>query len=302
MIVRPPTHDDAPRVLALMRAFDAAAWGDSDWTEHDLEEHWDELDLERDAWVVEQDGRLAGYGDADVRGGRIVIDGYVHPELRGRGVGSAVLEAAERRAGEELARVDGRVYLHYATIDDNAAPFFEARGYRPVRHQYRMVVDLDGEPAADVPPGIEIRPYRAGEERAIHEAIQEAWAHGGWEYRPRTFDEWSKGVFGRAGHDPSLCFVALDGASVVGASLNDWKRNGDWGWIGTLGVRPAYRRRGIADALLRTSFREFFNRGERRVALGVDAQSPTGATRLYERAGMRVLYRVTVFEKELRGA
>ena len=163
-----------------------------------------------------------------------------------------------------------------------------------------MVIDLDEEPAVPRPDGVEIRSYRAGEERAIHAAMEEAWSVGGWHHQPRTFEAYAKQTFDRPGHDPSLCFVALAGEEVAGASLNDWKRNGDWGWIGTLGVRQAFRRRGIAEALLKRSFAEFFRRGELRVALGVDAESPTGATRLYERAGMRVLYEVIVYEKELR--
>ena len=46
--------------------------------------------------------------------------------------------------------------------------------------------------------------------------------------------------------------------------------------------------------MLLRSFQAFRERGWTRGALGVDASSPTGATRLYERAGMRV-YRDTVF-------
>jgi ribosomal protein S18 acetylase RimI-like enzyme len=294
--LRAPTPEDLPETLALLRAFDAEAWGDSDWNEDDLREHWDGLDLERAAWIVELDGRIAGYVDVDIRGPRVIADGYVAPGLRGRGIGSTLVETVERRALEE----PGRVYVHYATLGEWSAPFFEAHGYRPVRHQWRMLIDLEEAPEAPAPEGIEIRTYRPGEERAIHEALEEAWADGGWLHRPRTFEEAKPQTFGREQHDPSLCFVALDGGAVAGASLNDWKRNGDWGWIGTLGVRPAYRRRGIADALLKRSFAEFFRRGEWRVALGVDAQNPTGATRLYERAGMRVLYEVIVYEKVLR--
>jgi ribosomal protein S18 acetylase RimI-like enzyme len=301
MTVRPPREEDFDGVLALMRATDSATWGDSDWTVGELREHWDELDLERDAFVVELDGRLAGYVDVDFRGGgRVVADGYVHPELLGRGAGSALVGAAERRASDELARTSGRVYVHFATVGDDATPFFEQRGYRAIRHQWRMVIDLDGEYEVEPPPGVEIRPYVPGEERAIHEALEQAWEVGGWEHRPRSFDEYAQGTFERPGHDRSLCFVALERDEIVGASLNDWKRFGDWGWIGTLGVRPRWRRRGIGEALLRASFGEFARRGETRVALGVDAQSPTGATRLYERAGMRVLYEVAIFEKDLR--
>jgi len=52
--------------------------------------------------------------------------------------------------------------------------------------------------------------------------------------------------------------------------------------------------------LLLQSFGEFYRRGTRRVGLGVDAASPTGATRLYERAGMRVSREFAVYEIELR--
>lgn len=66
-----------------------------------------------------------------------------------------------------------------------------------------------------------------------------------------------------------------------------------------LGVRRAWRRAGLGEALLLRSFAEFRRRGYTRGTLGVDASSVTGATRLYERAGMRV-YRDTVFlEKQL---
>ena len=51
---------------------------------------------------------------------------------------------------------------------------------------------------------------------------------------------------------------------------------------------------------MKTAFAEFWRRGERRVGLGVDAESPTGATRVYERAGMRTLWHAIVYEKELR--
>jgi len=52
-------------------------------------------------------------------------------------------------------------------------------------------------------------------------------------------------------------------------------------------------------ALLHHAFTEFWRRGERAVALGVDAENPTGATRLYERAGMHMLFDAVVYEKQL---
>jgi hypothetical protein len=43
---------------------------------------------------------------------------------------------------------------------------------------------------------------------------------------------------------------------------------------------------------------EFARRGEKRVGLGVDAESETGATRLYERVGMHVAFQANVFRKD----
>jgi ribosomal protein S18 acetylase RimI-like enzyme len=53
-------------------------------------------------------------------------------------------------------------------------------------------------------------------------------------------------------------------------------------------------------ALLQHSFAEFWRRGMRTIGLGVDAANPTGATRLYQRAGMQVAAEYVLYEKELR--
>ena len=73
----------------------------------------------------------------------------------------------------------------------------------------------------------------------------------------------------------------------------------EMGWVRSLFVRRPWRRRGLGMALLQNAFREFHERGERRVGLGVDAENLTGATRLYERAGMRVVETTIVYRKEL---
>jgi ribosomal protein S18 acetylase RimI-like enzyme len=71
------------------------------------------------------------------------------------------------------------------------------------------------------------------------------------------------------------------------------------GWIASIGVRDAWRKRGLGLALLLHAFGELYRRGQRRIGLGVDAHNPTGATRLYERAGMKVAWSAAIFEKEL---
>ena len=304
MRVRPPREEDFDEVLAVLQAADAALIGESDWLAEDLRDEWEDVaDLERDAWVVEIDGRIAGHAFLTTRPTRLSADGYVHPDLRGRGVGSELLRLTEERARELGEGLDGPVKLQNATlVGDACVPALYARlGYEPARHFFRMVIDLDDEPPEHAEPdGATIEPYEhPGDARALHETIQEAFAHE-WNHRYEPFEDFERRRLAGRHFDPSLWFVARAGDEVVGAILNDWKRNGPWGWIGSVGVREAWRRRGIGEALLRASFREFHRRGERKIALGVDVQNPTGATRLYERVGMHTFWEAVVYEKVLR--
>jgi ribosomal protein S18 acetylase RimI-like enzyme len=74
------------------------------------------------------------------------------------------------------------------------------------------------------------------------------------------------------------------------------------GWVNSLAVRDAWRRRGIGEALLRAAFAAFRERGTTTVVLNVDRDNTTGATRLYERAGMRLRRRWLVVAKTLTAA
>ena len=70
--------------------------------------------------------------------------------------------------------------------------------------------------------------------------------------------------------------------------------------MASLGVLREYRRRGIGEALLYTAFDAFYKMGKKRVGLGVDASSITGAATLYKRVGMQVAKQFDLYEKELR--
>jgi ribosomal protein S18 acetylase RimI-like enzyme len=99
-----------------------------------------------------------------------------------------------------------------------------------------------------------------------------------------------------------LWFVAWDGeelAGYVGAQERS-REDPSRGYIPLLGVRRPYRRRGLGEALLRTAFAALSARGRKGVELHVDADSVTGATRLYERVGMSAHPRFATWEKELR--
>ncbi len=308
MIVTHPTAERLVEALALLQASDEAIWGASDWTESDLREDWERIDLAHDVWLVELDGRLAGVAQLlDRKGARFIGDAYVHPELTGRGVGACVLDLLETRARALEAEWPGgeRVVLQAANLvgDDRAPELFRTRGFTYARSFFRMVVHIGApHPAPDWPDGVELRPFDVERDgRAVHAAVEESFVRE-WGHVAQPYEVWRERAYVVPRIDPSLVPVVWDGDEVAAVSLNYPKRNGDWGWIGTLGVREGWRRRGLGLALLRESFRRFRETGETVVALGVDADNPTGATRLYERAGMRVLWQADVWEKELRAA
>ena len=99
--------------------------------------------------------------------------------------------------------------------------------------------------------------------------------------------------------DAALWFRAMDGDDVAGAIIGRPRTAEDpqAGWVSDLAVRRPWRRRGIGLALLLHEFGAFYRRGLRGAMLGVDAESPTGATALYERAGMTEVGRTDVYVK-----
>jgi mycothiol synthase len=293
---RPPRPEDAEEAHAVTTAF-GRHFGDEDiWSVEDMLEEWRGLDLERDAWLWERDGRIAACAGLEDRGGHLDVDGYVHPDFFGHGLGSAIVDTTEARALELGAP---RLFNAVLTADRRGAALLEGRGYREVRRFYRMAISLDGPPPEpEWPEGIEVSTFDPSEAREVHAALEEAFADE-WDHTPEPFERFVARRLESQRFDPTLWSVARDGGEIAGVLVADWKRHGPAGWIASLGVRRPWRRRGLGLALLRRALGEFERRGERHVQLGVDAENPTGATRLYERAGMRVAFEAILFEKTL---
>ena len=106
----------------------------------------------------------------------------------------------------------------------------------------------------------------------------------------------------RPDFDPALWWHVYDGEQVV---ANCWCNNnheGDHtvGYVQSIGVRKPWRGRGLGKSLLLHAFGEFYRRGMKGAALDVDAESLTGATRLYESVGMSMAHRNAIYGNELR--
>jgi mycothiol synthase len=307
--VRPPAAADAAAVAALGNAFEqAVACEEADaWSEPEVVREWGTLgDLARDAWLVERDGSAAGYATLRDEGeGVFEADGYVHPEHTGRGVGARLLALTEARAAELAAASGaGRPVLRNAVLyaDAAARALLEAHGYRPVRSFLRMRIDLDGPPPPPRwPEGIVVRPFRPGaDDGEVHACLEETFAQE-WTHTSETLAAWRERKFSDPRFDPALWLVARGGGGEVCGIALCTAGQFEMGFVNALGVRAPWRRRGLGLALLQAAFGRFWERGERRVALGVDAENPTDAKRLYERAGMRIAWRADVYEKVLRG-
>lgn len=306
LTVRRPSREDADDVLALCRDFDVALLGESEWTLDDLLAEWDELDLARDAWLVFTGDRLGGYAAFENRGeGRLMADGYVHPDLVGRGIGTMLVELTEGRARDEAAAIrdaHGDAVLQNAVLqlDAGAHSLLERLGYREVRQSFRMAIDLADRPLPpDGIPGVLIDRFEETRARELYEVVETAFAQE-WGHRRQEWEEWRKRWLSGPWYDQGLWWTASSGDSLVGAIICRERFN-DAGWVSRVGVLPDWRGRGIGGALLQTAFRGLYDRGERRIALGVDAANPTGATRVYERVGMRVSYAAAIFEKAMYG-
>jgi GNAT superfamily N-acetyltransferase len=323
-----PDAVDAAAIRALVAACQVAEFGSPDEAMIEgvlVTRTASGFDAARDAWAVAAgNAALAAYGHLGP-GERThrYAHAFVHPAHTGRGLGSWLLARIEGRADPSLQSErlpvaptvqpgegipSGTVTLEQWVAAPNSAAreLLRDAGYAEVRHIWGMVIALEDAPESpDWPAGVSVRAC-AGEAdlHLAYRASEEAFRDH-WHYEPKTYEQFLESVTSTAALDPSLCFLAQTETvvgtvgEVIGAALCEAYPALGRGWVNSLGVRPAWRGRGIGIALLRHAFGVFRERGLREAALGVDAQNPTGATRLYERAGMRVERQYDVFEKTL---
>jgi len=295
--VRPMVSGDEHTVAELMNTFDRAFVEEPDVVDPgEIAGWWARLELERDSRLYLHGGEVVGATTAHDRGENYLdLDAFVHPEWTGRGLGAAMvdwLEEEARRRGLAVARTNA------LAADERAVRLLAAHGFSPIRHFYRMVIDLGGPPPEpDWPAGFEVSTFRPGEdEEVLHAVTEESFAEH-WGHEDRDLDAWQRTVFETPWWDPSLVYLVRAGDEVVAAEVNAVRFGA--GWVGTIGTLKPWRGRGLGRALLLTAFGEFYRRGERRVRLAVDAGNETGATQLYEGVGMRIAWQADVYEKHL---
>jgi mycothiol synthase len=301
---REPAREDAEAVAALISACQIADTGASDMSLEEMLDDWHTLDLDEEAVILTSpDGRIAAYADVFNRSFVIVsIYGYVHPDYREVGLGTYLVAWGERWTRDRMPQAPGNarvVVQHYInSANEGARRLLEGSGYTPVRGIYVMETKLDeAPPLPHWPTGISVRTFVPGkDERTVYEAVEDAFRDL-WG-RPRNPFERFVRETQKESFDPSLWFLATTGDEIAGLTL--CKTLAGEGWVDVVGVRRPWRNRGLGLALLRHAFTEYYRRGTHKVSLSVDAESITGAPRLYGRAGMRVKESYAIYLKELR--
>jgi ribosomal protein S18 acetylase RimI-like enzyme len=302
--LRAPREDETAEVAELLTA--AADESGLGSVEPEEVAQWFSLptfDVAGNFRVAERDGTLLAYCDLSTS-----FDGHtrVFMDLRSApGAGEAAAEVLDWACVRARELASGRTVLRTGVPERDVAKrrLLEERGFAVVRHSLQMLIDFEREPEPPRwPEGIALAQLDPGRnDRAAFDAFRETFRDA-WGFAPTPFEQWRHIRLAAPDFDPALHFLACDADEIAGLSfcVAESSRHPGYGWVNTLGVRRRWRKRGLGEALLRHSFGELQRRGCRGAGLDVDADNLTGATRLYERVGMRVVSRGDTYELEVR--
>ncbi len=315
--LRSAVMDDIPACADLFNLWAEKELGHRELTAEELRTEWssDEFIPEEDTRIVfAPDGTLVAYVEAWTRNAPAVkpwIWARVHPDYYGLGLGTELTQWAERFSLRvlDILPKDVRV-THELGVDSRAKEaheLFKNMGYSPIRSFYNMRIKMNTEPSpSPLPKNLVLKPFDVTRDlEAVYRAEVDSFKdHYGVVEEPfeTGYPRFVHYMTKTKNYDPALWFILWDGEEIAGINICRPRsfEDDDMGHVAILGVRRPWRKRGLGLALLEHSFGEFYKRGVRKVDLGVDANSLTGALRLYEKAGMSVHSQFDKYEKEIR--
>jgi mycothiol synthase len=299
---RAATLDDVDTIVEVFNAWERLHLDELVMSRTTLVDDWSRswFDPAVDTVVVETGDTMVAYAACGTHDPSYPFDawGGVHPEFEGKGVGTAIVRWAEERARRDL-RNGSVARLWNGTNARNMAGLrlFETLGYEPARTFRHMAMAVPAEASpGKVPAGLEIHPCDDDDARGLWETLQDAFAtHFG--FYPQSIDEWWAEQRGYPTFDPGLTLVAVAAGDVVGGVIGFVDEG--IGWVGEIGVRTGWQRRGVGRALLLSALAAFADRGVSNMRLNVDVDNTTNASQLYRSIGMDVVQEWRIFEKSI---
>ena len=281
----------------------------SDWQEPNFV-------LEESSIVVEQDGEILGYAilwDTSVKPVKPWCAWAVQHDLYGTDLVPYLLNWLEEKAQRAIDKCPPQLKVKLQT---NALEGYKRRindlinaGFVHKRNFYRMLIQMDtAPPQAKLPENISIRGMKYPEELEAMARAVELGFKDHWGFVEEPIEEalkfWKHYLDTDELFDQELYFLAIDNETgeIAGVNLCRIEQHGkpETAYVEELAVLPNYRRQGLALAMLHHAFGELYKRGRKQVALHVDAESLTGATRLYTKAGMQPVETWSNYQKVLR--
>jgi mycothiol synthase len=280
-------------------------------------EHLERSDPDQDICVIELDGAIAGYARVDwddlVGGTRDYWSvTLLSPAIRRPEVIRAIHEwtearraavaAVHLRAGDGLER-PRRLATECLDGDTATTELLRATGYESYRRFATMVrPDFEAIAVPPMPDGIELRPivHEGGLMRRIFDAETAAF-HEEFNAHDPTENDYAR-FLAEPGQDLSLWSIGFDGEQVAGGVRSSIKLGHDGlreGWLDPVFTGAAWRRQGLARALIGRTLVLLRDRGADRAALGADLQSPNQTLTLYESCGFRLVSSTTAWHKPL---
>ena len=313
--VRPAAIDDAQQVADLMNACSQLLTGKDEWDAGELIADWGDpqFDLENNSLMVFAGEKLIAYSEFWGIMPPFVRNSYlvrVHPDYRDQKIGTQVNQWAEARAKaiSQKAAPDLKVILTCIINhkDECARKLMTDFGSEIVRTTWVMEADLTQEiDDEQLPDGYSMRIARKDEIPEIFALKLDTFLDH-WGSMETPFEEGLQQFKSHYVNDPfyrpDLWFVVEYLGEKVGLVIGNAATSfgSDYGWINILGVKRAHRKHGVGRVLLQHCNRAIKKAGGNKVGLSVDASSLTGATKLYEDAGFKLIEEHLRYEKVLR--
>jgi len=246
---------------------------------------------EQDLLVVEVAENIVGYMDVtrELTIGRVILDCWIHPEHRRRGLATELLSYAMQRAKELGAKV---AQVNISQDNVVAKSMLTKLGFECVRRFLELRLDMVKIRWQDIDhAALRCRHLRPGEEGKLAQ-IQNRFFVGIWGYNPNTVEEITYRT-NLSNRSPEDIVLTCDGDKVIGYCWTERACEGKTanserkGRIFMLGVDPDYRRQGVGKRVLLAGLAYLKAKGLRVAELTVDSENKA-ACALYRSVGFKV--------------